>query len=742
MMMGTATRFVRVVALTVFSGVVGLSQAADPPKVEVDYKQNYELAPNSSSRHVRYQTSTVRTYYNSKEIRSSAAHIVKISVPAGWKATIDAEITELVRGGNPYYLWYDLSCNGHAIREYGDSAKRVATQTVYSDCYAAVISRCLPESGSSCSYNVSYSIAVQYERSGPVVKFNANGGSGEMDAQEFSSGVTQGLSANRFYYSGHMFAGWATSPDGKAVYSDGQRISTSSDMTLYAVWKVSKPTFTVVNGKLTGVKLNGATAVTIPSTVTSIGDEVFRDCKGLASVKIPKGVKSIGRLAFSDCSGLTSVTLPSSVTSIGDWAFYGCSGLKSLTIPSSVKSIGAYAFYSCGYLDKVQIGAGVTKIGAAAFGNCKIVSLVVASANGAYEMSGSLLVAKSTGKIVAATCQIYKLTIPDSVTSIGAWAFSGCEELYEVTIPASVTSIDDNAFCNCRKLAVVAMPRRFQGNLPSGVFSNCSSSLQITYFDAPAPTTYTVTFSANGGKVSETKRKVKKDAAVGTLPKATRTGYALKGWYTAKSGGSKVSTSTKVSKNVTYYAQWTANKYNIKFNANGGTGSMKTLSATYGKIVTLTANAFKKPKYTFAGWATTKGGSVAYKNKAKVKNLTATKGKTVTIYAVWKKAKSSGVKSAATVATAVPAWAVGTFYGGEASLAAITVSVSGKVEGIVFFAGGAWTIDGMADGQCIRAVMTDENGGGAVVFFAIKELDGGGCRIESEDGSIWAERWP
>ena len=502
-----------------------------------------------------------------------------------------------------------------------------------------------------------------------------------------------------------------------------------------------KPTFKVVNGKLTSVKLNGATAVTIPSTVTSIGDEVFRDCKGLASVKIPKGVKSIGRLAFSDCSGLTSVTLPGSVTSIGDWAFYGCTGLKSLTIPSSVKSIGMYAFHSCWYLDKVQIGAGVTKIGEAAFGNCRIASLVVASANGAYEKSGGLLLAKSTGKVVAATSQIYKLTIPDFVTSIGAWAFSGCEEMCEVTIPASVTSIEDNAFCNCRKLVAVTMPKRFQGNLPSGVFSNCSSSLKVTYFDAPAPTNYTVTFSANGGKVSETKRKVKKNAAVGTLPKATRTGYALKGWYTAKSGGSKVSASTKVSKNVTYYAQWTANKYNIKFNANGGTGSMKTLSATYGKTVTLTANAFKKSQYTFAGWATKKGGSVAYKNKAKVKNLTATKGKTVTIYAVWKKAKSSSVKSAAVSATAVPAWAVGTFYGGDGdSLSTITVSKAGKVSGKALFADGSrWTIVGKAVGQRIATVVTDADGNSAEVVFAIVKTPDGRCRIESEDGSIWVE---
>ena len=65
---------------------------------------------------------------------------------------------------------------------------------------------------------------------------------------------------------------------------------------------------------------------------------------GLTSVTIPDSVTSIGNSAFYGCSGLTSVTIPDSVTSIGDSAFYGCSGLTSVTIPDSVTSIGNSAF--------------------------------------------------------------------------------------------------------------------------------------------------------------------------------------------------------------------------------------------------------------------------------------------------------------------------------------------------------------------------------------------------------------
>ena len=163
----------------------------------------------------------------------------------------------------------------------------------------------------------------------------------------------------------------------------------------------------------------------------------------------------------------------------------------------------------------------------------------------------------------------------------------------------------------------------------------------------PTQEVWTVTFNANGGAVADgalgTTRptievSVEKGKAVGDLPEPERKGYTFNGWYTKTSGGTKIKTSTKVKKDVTYYAQWTANQYTIKFNANGGTGTMKSLAATYGKSVTLTANAFKRTNYTFLGWATEKDATEAeYKNKAKVKNLSAKSGGTATLYAVWKR---------------------------------------------------------------------------------------------------------
>ena len=111
-------------------------------------------------------------------------------------------------------------------------------------------------------------------------------------------------------------------------------------------------------------------AVTIPNSVSSIGDYAFAWCNNLTSVTIGSSVTRIGEDAFRDCKNLTSVTIGNSVTSIGNYAFVSCSNLTSVTIPNSVTSIGAGAFSDCNNLTGVTIPDSVTSIEFAAFFNC------------------------------------------------------------------------------------------------------------------------------------------------------------------------------------------------------------------------------------------------------------------------------------------------------------------------------------------------------------------------------------
>ena len=141
---------------------------------------------------------------------------------------------------------------------------------------------------------------------------------------------------------------------------------------------------------------SGLTSVTIPNSVTHIGDWVFsrNECDKLAVIDVGAGnskYKSIdGLLLTKDGSVLIkgvngNVTIPDGVVSIGNEAFAGCRGLTSVTIPDSVTSIGNYAFNYCTNLTSVTIPVGVTNIGSYAFYGCSGLTICVFRLQGAYE---------------------------------------------------------------------------------------------------------------------------------------------------------------------------------------------------------------------------------------------------------------------------------------------------------------------------------------------------------------------
>ena len=167
-------------------------------------------------------------------------------------------------------------------------------------------------------------------------------------------------------------------------------------------------------------------AVTLPSTLKTIGNHAFDGCKGLSEITIPSQVKSIGTEAFRECKKLQVVNLSAELERIGNLAFYGCDALKTVNIPSSVSFIGEDAFRCCKNLKEISTEDG----------------------NDTYSSMNGILTNKSGDTIVfvPAGKKLSEYTIPSNIKTISSHAFIDCEVLKKIIIPSHVENVGDEAF--------------------------------------------------------------------------------------------------------------------------------------------------------------------------------------------------------------------------------------------------------------------------------------------------------
>ncbi|MDD6645728.1 MAG: leucine-rich repeat protein [Oscillospiraceae bacterium] len=206
----------------------------------------------------------------------------------------------------------------------------------------------------------------------------------------------------------------------------------------------------------------------------------FRD--KINKVVIENGVTNIGAWAFYGFTSLTDVTIPDSVTSIGDFAFSSCTSLTGVTIPNSVTSIGDSAFSGCKCLTKIEVDEN-NKTYSSLNGNLydksqtELIQYAVGKEDISFKIPDSVT---SIGNWAFSHCtSLTGVTIGDSVTSIGKGAFDGCTSLTSITISDSVTIIKDYAFCECTSLTDVTIPDSVT-SIEYRAFDGCTSLTSVT----------------------------------------------------------------------------------------------------------------------------------------------------------------------------------------------------------------------------------------------------------------------
>ncbi len=386
--------------------------------------------------------------------------------------------------------------------------------------------------------------------------------------------------------------------------------------------------------------------VALPDGLAAMGDNAFDGCTNLTSVAIPASLKRIPMGAFENCTSLTNVTVEEGVEVIGNAAFYGCRALPAFTIPDSVKVVENIAFGSCRFVDTntlpnvAMVDGWIVESDQVALTEVTIPGDVRGISECAFSYRNNLTNAVVEEGVAALPFQAFafdaKLTdvsLPASLVEIDKQVFCGCRGLVSIYVPSNVVSVGDEAFASCAALEAVYLPVALKGKVNEANLVDGSFNAKVRYYNpdgslVPLPKpdpdpdveTWTVVFNPNGGEfedAGDAEREVEKGKAIGDMPVPVRIGYSFGGWWTAKTKGTKITVSTKITKNATYYARWTIRKYKVSAAVNSKTMGSVSGAGTKAYKTKVTLKASPKKGCVFVRWELTGSEDTPWPSAAK-----------------------------------------------------------------------------------------------------------------------------
>ena len=242
------------------------------------------------------------------------------------------------------------------------------------------------------------------------------------------------------------------------------------------LYEIEIPQGVVNIGEKAFARLDNLKNIDIPDSVTNITTLAFYRCNGLVSVQVPGSVTAIKNGTFRECNNLKKVILNEGVAKIEGSAFVFCSSLEQIKLPQSLMSIGSGAFDNCTSLISVELPDNAI-ISSNAFKECKNLSdIVISDTNNNYIVKNGILYNKNMTRILCYPAGIKdtEFFVPDTVKTIGDFAFYGTKALESINIPDSVTNIGTDAFGECSGLKEVVIPDSVT-SMGEAVFYKCTS---------------------------------------------------------------------------------------------------------------------------------------------------------------------------------------------------------------------------------------------------------------------------
>lgn len=190
-------------------------------------------------------------------------------------------------------------------------------------------------------------------------------------------------------------------------------------------------------------------SVTLPNTTGIIGKFAFYNCTNLKEVIIPDNYQSIYESAFENCSSLEQISLPDNISSLSKSAFSGCTALKSIELPAKVTQISENLFYNCTSLEDITFNGNVTLVGSNAFYNTRYLNNSDNFEDGCLYLDTILINVSKTSETI---------NVKPDTTSIYPGAFSGCSSLKKLTIPDTISHLGARFLKDCMAIEELTLP--------------------------------------------------------------------------------------------------------------------------------------------------------------------------------------------------------------------------------------------------------------------------------------------